>query len=681
MSPKVVTEVQSFDGDYPARVDLRKELCRPLPEITSDTVNPAIMSNEEASKQARVVLSSFNEALHTNDAKKLESCFFAGQAFWRDMLALTSHLRTFTTPGVISAAFLETKSLRGGVRDLTLEGDAMFITVTPTLQFIDSRVAFKTGSPGATCGGRLVLLPTKVKDKPDQEFIKWKIWILSTWIENLDIQVEDETLLRSHGRKLDDVETIETDVLIIGGGNSGVAVAARLKTLGVESVIIDRNAKVGDNWALRYDCMTFHLPTSSTELPYVRYKKNLQTPHLLTRNELAEHLNQYAAGFNLNIINAATIQSTIYDQVEKRWVVKFQTPTGDRTVISRHLVQATGIGSQKPYLPSIPGSPQYRGISLHSAYYKNAKSLVDQGAKSVLVIGSANTGFDIMEDCYAAGLKTTMVARSPTYLVPMDYLFDAHALGAYDHFPTDVADKMLLTMPESVGTQLLHGILSQMAFKEPDRYKRLSEAGFPVIDSRDPDAHLQHYLLERAGGHYVDTDRGVHLIAEGKVGVKGGSAPVAYTEAGLRFSDGTALDADAVVWCTGFADRDARTMTAEILSGGGGSGSVSVVAGRTTDDDSSKGDDGTTETENALGPREIAARLDATWALDREGEVRGLWKRSLRMENYWVMGGHTQFQRWYSRIIAQQIKLELEGMLPPAYRDTPKPAGQSGQSG
>ncbi|KAI1779526.1 FAD/NAD(P)-binding domain-containing protein [Hypoxylon cercidicola] len=659
MSLRTGAELRSLYDDYPAKVDLRKELCQPLPHITPDTVDPAITSSEEASKQARTILSTFNDALNTNDAKKLETCFFAGQAFWRDMLALTSHLRTFTTPNIVSTAFLETKSLRGVVGDVALDGAATFISATPVLQFIDCRIVFRTSTPAATCGGRLILLPTKTESELDQEILQWRIWILSTWIENLDVQVEDESLLRSPGRKLKGVETIETDVIIIGGGNSGIAVAARLKALGVESVIIDRNAEVGDNWTLRYDCMTFHIPTSSTELPYLRYNKDLQTPHLLRRMELAEHLKRYAAAFNLNIINSVNIQSTLYDQVGKQWAVKFRTPDGERKIICKQLVQATGICSQKPYTPPIPGSNHYRGINIHSVQYKSGKSIVTQGAKSALVIGLANTGFDIVEDCYAAGLKTTMIARSPTYLVPMDYVFDVRALGAYDHFPTDVADKMLLTLPTSVDTQLIHGLLSQKASEEPDRYKPLAEAGFPVIDSRHPDGHLQHYLLERGGGHYVDMGKGVHLIAEGKVGVKGGAEPVAFTETGLRFSDGSTLDADAVVWCTGFADRDARTMAAEILSGGS-------VAGTAVDGI----DNGTAE--NLLGPREIAARLDSTYALDSEGEIRGLWKRPLRMENYWVMGGHTQFQRWYSRIVAQQIKLALEGILPPAYRDTPK---------
>lgn len=467
MSSRASSDVQSSYDEYPAKADLRNELCQPLPHIAPGTVDSTVMSSEEATKQARTVLSAFNNALSSNDAKKLASCFFAGQAFWRDMLALTSHLRTFTTPSVISAALLETKGLRGVVGDVALEVAAIFIPASPVLQFIDCRVVFKTSTPGATCSGRLVLLPTKVEGESDQDVVEWKIWFLCTWIDNLDVQVEDEALLKLPRRKLDDVETIETDVLIIGAGNSGIVLAARLKALGVESVMIDRNAEVGDNWNLRYDCMTFHIPTSGTELPYLRYDKTLQTPHLLTRKELGEHLKRYVSIFNLNTINSANIQSTIYDQEYRRWVVRFRTPDGDRKAICKQLVQATGIGSQKPYLPSIPGAHQYKGVSVHSAQYKSGKTLVDQGAKSALVIGSANTGFDIMEDCYAAGLKTTMIVRSPTYIFPMEYLFDPHAFGAYDIFPIDVADKMLLTVPTAVDTQLVKGLLSHKASAEP----------------------------------------------------------------------------------------------------------------------------------------------------------------------------------------------------------------------
>jgi hypothetical protein len=182
-----------------------------------------------------------------------------------------------------------------------------------------------------------------------------------------------------------------------------------------------------------------------------------------------------------------------------------------------------------------------------------------------------------------------------------------------------------------------------------DRYLALSQAGFPVLDSRDPSVDLQNHLVERGGGHYIDMGS-TKLIAEGKVAVRGSVQPVAYTETGLRLSDGSTLNVDAVVWCTGFADRDVRATVEEVL-GAGGPGEAE-------------------KTENGqLGVAEIAERLDASWGVDYEGEVRGMWKRHLRMENYWVMGGNLQHQRWWSKPLAQQIKLALDGDLPPAYRE------------
>lgn len=186
-----------------------------------------------------------------------------------------------------------------------------------------------------------------------------------------------------------------------------------------------------------------------------------------------------------------------------------------------------------------------------------------------------------------------------------------------------------------------------------DRYLALSKAGFPVLDSRDPDVNLQHNLFERGGGHYVDVG-GTDLIANGEVAVRGLVEPVGFTETGLRLSDGTTLDVDAVVWCTGFADTNVKATAARLLG-----------ADNNTDN--------TSQDNDILGPEDIAARLDTTWGVDAEGEVRGVWKRHLRMDNYWVIGGGMQFQRWWSRALTQQIKMALNGSLPPAYRATPGP--------
>ncbi|RBQ77953.1 hypothetical protein FVER14953_09388 [Fusarium verticillioides] len=519
---------------------------------------------------------------------------------------------------------------------------AVFVAATPVLQFIDVALSFRTVSPTASCSARIVLLPIE----NSQGKLEWKIWILSTKLENFDVHPENESLLRLPGRSLNGMTEIDTDVFIIGGGNAAAALAARLKTFGVESIMAERNACVGDNWAKRYDCMKFHVPTSICDMPYMSYPEELWGLHRLSKDELANHLSQYVASFNLNVITSASLQSTVYNTSSTKWTIELQTPAGVVAVTAKQLVQATGVSSQKPYVPDIANAEIYKGIKIHSSDYKNGRELAEKGVKSVLIIGSANTAFDILGDCHAAGLEPTMVVRSPTYICPFEYICNDVSLGAYN-FNVARGDRMFLMLPSAVDGQLARNLFRMLACQEPDRYAGLRESGFPVLDSVDPNQALFSNLIERAGGHYVDVG-GTDIIAQGKVSVKAGVEPVTFTEDGLQFSDGSSAAADAVIWCTGFADRDVRSVVAAILGG----------------------EKQTISDEKIFGPREIADRLDTTWGIDAEGEVRGMWKRHLRLENYWVMGGYTQQQRWHSRTLALQIKAALEGILPPAYRET-----------
>ncbi|THZ42372.1 hypothetical protein D6C88_10236 [Aureobasidium pullulans] len=492
-------------------------------------------------------------------------------------------------------SLLETKALRKMTSKFEIEGEAEFIHAGPNLPILVCELRFRTELPAVTCDGTMWLLPPSIDSTGTTT---WRIWILSTRLGELDLHPKNESLLRSSGACSKSEERIETDVFIVRGGNAAMALAARLKALKVRSVMADRNASVGDNWARRYDCMKFHIPTSFCELPYLRYPSELQN-RLLTRNDLLTQIRRYAQTFRLDIINSVEIVQTTLDK-DGRWNIRFQTPDGMSTAIARHLVQATGIGSQKPYLPPMLKYQAFRGTSIHSSQYRNAKELKDRGVKTVCIIGSANTAFD--------------------------YVCDDRSLGAYN-YSVEKADRLFMMLPTIVDSQLGRELFSQLASMEPDRYSNLCEIGFPIFDSRHPDASLMHNLIERGGGHYVDTGA-TALLAEKKVDFIVGVEPKAYTPNGIE-----ALDADAVVWCTGFADKDVRQTVADILK--------------------------------------ISLPVDATWGVNEEGEVRGLWRRHLYVDNYWVMGGYTQQHRWYSRLLAHQIKAELEGILPAAYRDVP----------
>ncbi|KAG5795366.1 hypothetical protein H9Q69_005563 [Fusarium xylarioides] len=627
---------------YPAAASLLQLFDeRPIPVLPPSITQKISFEDLDSSDQATAAVKAFHDALRDNDTQPLQDCFLADQAYWKDALAFTYHLRTFYTPSVIAANLLETNKIRGPSMRWNMES-AVFVAATPVLQFIDVALSFRTVSPAASCSARIVLLPVE----NDQGNLEWKIWILSTKLENLDVHPENESLLQSPGRNLSGMTEIDTDVFIIGGGNAAAALAARLKTFGVESIMGERNARVGDNWAKRYDSMKFHVPTSFCDMPFMSYPKELRGFHRLSKHELANHLAQYVASFNLNVITSAAIKSTVYDTPSDQWKIELQTPTGTVTVTAKQLVQATGVSSQKPYVPTIANAEVYKGINIHSSDYKNARALIEQGVKSVLIVGSANTAFDVLGDCHEAGLEPTMVVRSPTYICPFEYICNDVSLGAYN-FDVARGDRMFLMLPSAVEGQLARNLFRVLASQEPDRYTPLREAGFPVLDSADPKQALFSNLIERAGGHYVDVG-GTDIIAQGKASVKAGVEPVAFTEAGVQFSDGSSAAADAVIWCTGFADRDVRSVAAEILGGQKDTASDEVI----------------------LGSHEIAARLDATWGIDAEGEIRGMWKRHLRLDNYWVMGGYTQQHRWHSRTLALQIKAALEGILPPAYRET-----------
>ncbi|KAJ6084548.1 hypothetical protein N7486_011348 [Penicillium sp. IBT 16267x] len=624
--------------EYPPLASLQRDVYRPLPQSTKlpkiGEIERAILVNK--------TLQSLAEGLEESNISKVKACFLSSQSYWRDLLAFTYHFRTFNDGAVIAPALVELKGRRGLVDGFHVLSESIrCVPATPTLHWVQAMFTFRTETPAALCGGTVCLLPEETSDG-----LVWKIWNLATWIDEFELHPEDEGALKTPARRLEEVEDIKTDVLIIGGGNAGLIQAARLKALKVDCVVIDRNEQPGDNWALRYDCLRFHVSKSVCETPYLPYPKD--DPMVLTRPMLVKQMKRYAEALKINLLNSSTVEASSFNESTDTWLFKIRTPWGQKMVTSKHVVQATGIGCTKPFIPIIPDN--HSGISMHSSQYRNPWELKKLGVKSAIIVGSANSGFDIMEDCAKAGLETTIVARSPTYIFPWDYSLDPGGLGMYEVLPTELVDKLTMTGPWSIAGQIMVDQAAALASKEPNRYQALAEAGFPVFDSLHG-GDLLHNLFERAGGHFNEIGDGIELIVSGTVAVKGNVQPTELTTTGMKFSDGSVLDADAIIWCTGFADKN-REVTAEIF------GQRLVI-------------EGDNQKDSVLGPEEIASRRDGIWGVDNEGEIRGMWKRHLRVKNYWVTGAGTSHHRYYSRPLALQIKASVEGFLPDAYRDLP----------
>lgn len=198
---------------YPALASLKEDIYRPLPRFPFGIPD---LPQYEYQGLLETTLLSLSQSLDSQDGLKAKSCFFGDQAFWRDVLAFTYHLRTFEGGAVIAPAMLELTQQRGIVDGFHLiPQSVMKVEATPSLQWVQGMFSFRTKEPAARCGGTVMLLPEEGADG-----LVWKIWSLATWIDDFEAHPEDENVLRDPGRNLADAEEINTDVFIIGGGNA-----------------------------------------------------------------------------------------------------------------------------------------------------------------------------------------------------------------------------------------------------------------------------------------------------------------------------------------------------------------------------------------------------------------------------------------------------------------------------
>ncbi|KAK2033570.1 FAD/NAD(P)-binding domain-containing protein [Colletotrichum zoysiae] len=614
--------------DYPPKVDIKTQIYEQPPATVAALSN---WDDLDANEVSRSVVAELSAALQQRRHRDVETLFATPSAHWKDTLALTAHLRTFKGRKAIASALLELHDQRN-IGALHCDGGQV-TAATKDLKWLGCNFSFRTGSPKALCVGTMMLVP----EVQGSGHCEWKIWSMSTWLKEWEEYPEDEALLRVPSDPITEDERIYTDVLVIGGGNAGIILAGRLKALDVDYVVVDRNQKVGENWSQRYDCMRFHVYKSFCETPYLPYPQSSNEG--LTRDQLAAQIRDFSHEFDLErrVLRGTTVAATTYNPITKTWRVELKTGQRRRSLECQCLVLATGGGfSGAAPMPDIPGKEKFKGPNMHSVNFRNARELVASGAKSVTIVGSANTAFDVLMDCHHSGLQTTMIQRSETYVVPMSYFAHPKGLGLYDIIPIEYADAVVNGSPLAVGGILVQLIHQMQAEAEPHRYDEARKAGLRVQDSSTGDLMIN--LLDRCGGHFVDMGDGIDLIAKKKVGVRSGVVPKAYTPEGLLLSDGSAVETDAILWCTGFGSIDGRTHLPDVLG---------------------------------AGYEAIASRLEPTWGVDAEGEVRGLWKRQAGVDNLWMFAGGTGQHRWFSRVIAQQIKGVLEGILPDAYRRTP----------
>ncbi len=462
-----------------------------------------------------------------------------------------------------------------------------------------------------------------------------KAWTLMTALEELKGHEEHVGRARPHGESysrdfrgpnwldLRKQASAYTDrdptVLVVGGGQAGLSIAARLTQLGVDTLIVDREARIGDNWRNRYHALTLHNQVQVNHLPYMPFPPNW--PIYIPKDKLAAWFEAYVESMELNYWTGTEFLGGRYDEAARRWTVRLGRPDGsERTMHPRHVVMATGL-SGIPSRPSIPTLQNFRGTILHSSQYEDGDAWK---GKKALVIGSGNSGHDIAQDLVSSGAEATIVQRSSTMVVNVEPSAQL-PYALYDEgLPLEDCDLITTSMPLSL-VRKSHILLTEQAKKLDQKLlDGLARKGFRLNFGEDGTGWQFKYLT-RGGGYYFNVGCS-DLIVEGKVGLVQYSDIAEFVAGGARMKRGETLAADLIVLATGYKGQD-------------------TLVGRLFGDD-------------------VAARVGAIWGFGEGQELRNMFMRT-RQPGLWFIAGSFAQCRIYSKYLGLQIKACELGLLSP----------------
>ena len=424
-------------------------------------------------------------------------------------------------------------------------------------------------------------------------------------------------------------------VLIVGGGQGGIALGARLRRLGVPTLIVEKNDKPGDSWRRRYKSLCLHDPVWYDHMPYLPFPDHW--PVFAPKDKIGDWLEMYTKVMELNYWTQTTCKSAKYDEATKEWTVQVERGGQTITLKPKQLVLATGM-SAVPNVPSFPGADIFKGEQQHSSQHPGPDKYRD---KKVVVIGSNNSAHDICAALWEHGADVTMVQRTSTHIARSDTLMDLALGGLYseqavkngiDHHK---ADLIFASVPYKIMHSFHIPVYEEMKKRDADLYGRLEKAGF-MLDFGEDGSGLFMKYLRRGSGYYIDVGAS-ELVANGSIKLKSDVKVERIKEHSISFSDASELPADLIVYATGYGSMNG--WAAQLIS------------------------------------KEVADKVGKCWGLGSgttkdpgpwEGELRNMWKPT-QQEALWFHGGNLHQSRHYSQFLSLQLKARMEGLRTPVY--------------
>jgi len=575
-------------------------------------------------------LDDFNAALEAQDAAAAAE-LFETTSFWRDLVALTWNITTAEGPDGVRDMLEHTLNSAAPHGFHVTEPPAEADGVTEAWLAFETRVGRGVGHLRVRDDKAFTLLTTLSELKGHEE----RRGESRPRGAEHGINADRESWLERRRREADELGyATQPEVLIIGGGQGGIALAARLRQLDVPTIVIDRHARPGDQWRGRYKSLCLHDPVWYDHLPYIKFPENW--PVFSPKDKIADWLEAYTRVMELNYWGSTTATSAAYDETTGEWDVVVDRDGDTVRLRPRQLVIATGV-SGKPNRPSFPGQDVFAGEQQHSSEHPGPDAYA---GKRVVVVGSNNSAFDICGALYEVGADVTMVQRSSTHIVRSDTLMDIGLKALYSEeavangVTTEKADLIFASLPYRIMHEFQIPLYDEMRERDRDFYDRLEQAGFDHDWGEDGSGLFMKYL-RRGSGYYIDVGA-ADLVADGQVKLARGQVDHLTRDA-VVLEDGTELPADLVVYATGYGSMNG--WAADLIS------------------------------------QEVADRVGKVWGLGSdttkdpgpwEGEQRNMWKPT-QQPGLWFHGGNLHQSRHYSLYLALQLKARAVGIDTPVF--------------
>jgi cation diffusion facilitator CzcD-associated flavoprotein CzcO len=565
-------------------------------------------------------IAAFGAALQAGSAAALIK-LFAADSHWRNLFGISWDFATFSGREVLVDALLQ-RVAAAGAGEFRIDTAALAPrrAVVAGREVIEAIVAFECDNgPGV---GAIRLLP-------DADGVA--AWTISTTLDfNKICDARASAAAESHARDFAapdwseqrqasaTYDDREPDVLIVGGGHAGISAAVELKRIGLDALIVDRMARVGDNWRLRYRGLKLHNKTPVNHLRYLPFPSTF--PDYIPKDKIANWLESYVDIMEVDFWTGTNFEGADYDETTQRWSARLTRAHGAaRMLLPKHIVLATSV-SGTPNIPKIDGIENFGGEVLHSSAFAAGKQWK---GRSVIVFGTGTSSHDICQELQAAGADVTMIQRSPTMVVNVEpaQLYDKTYLG--DGPPVEVRDLLNTNVPLPV-MKVAHRIITDEVRRiDAPLLTRLERAGFRLEFGEDGTGWPLKFRT-RGGGYYFNVGAS-ELIADGKIRLVQASDIAGIEADGLRLRDGARVNANLFVLATGYKGPD--HLLAQLFG------------------------------------EAIANRVGRVWGFDETTqELRNMWTRT-KQPGLWFTGGAFSQARIYSRYIALQIEAIEAGRL------------------